>query len=134
MSYVYNFILMFLLIFPTVGYSSSEKHKEYIIEREKLKCLYIQVGRLLKEGSDPVWILLTNKCDQTPLSSISGEKTDLPKPPSLKPDLEKPILKPDDILLLSRKQLECFRDNYEKMDKTNDPVTVSFLENCKEYK
>lgn len=122
--------LVCLCILPVIGHSADNLQKSYLISKDKLKCLYEQTDSLLKEPMEPVIVILNNHCDQPRAQLSNGEKSRLPLfNPQVDP--KAPTLKPEDVLMLSRAQLKCFKQAFDElMKQAQEPVSVRFTDTC----
>jgi hypothetical protein len=125
-----QFLSLLTLLLPLTNSVAAEQ--TYLLTKEQLKCLYAQVDNFLSEPADPVIILLTTQCnpsDSPPLPS--GEKTELPLPNPTIGSAATATLKPEDVLVLSKKQLKCFQKQFDELiQPSKDAIQVSFSEHC----
>jgi hypothetical protein len=124
MWYSRSTLLCCLCALPLVGHSADT----YQLSKTTLQCLYNQAESLLTEPGEPLLILL-NQCNQTSTSLMSGEKTGLaPIEPAVD---SKPTLKPEDVLVLTHMELQCFKQDFERYkQESTEPVTVIFRDTC----
>lgn len=125
-----QFLFLLTLLLPLTNSVAAEQ--TYLLTKDQLKCLYAQVDSLLSEPADPVVILLTTQCDLSDSSPLSsGEKTELPLPNPTIGSAATATLKPEDVLVLSKKQLKCFQQQFnELIQQSKDAIQVSFSEHC----
>lgn len=115
---------------------AEEKAKEvgYLLTKSQLQCLYAQVESLLSEPVDPAIILLSEescKPSNSSLKSGGGERTDLPAlKPSVNPTEAKP-LKPEDVLVLNKAQLTCFKQQFATLlQQKKEAIPMTFPDKC----
>lgn len=129
MSRIIYTLLFYLSALPISGYSADDdSQKTYLITKEKLRCLYKQSDSLLK-GPDPAIVFLSSRCTELQGQDEVGERTSFPV---LEPKIDpNPTLKPEDVLMLSHDQLQCFKQAFDKlMMQTMEPISVRFTSNC----
>ena len=121
-------LLFCLGVLPAAVYGAEDSQKTYLVTKDKLECLYKEINSLLKE-SEPVVVFLSRECAQPPTQPDSRERTPLPVPePKIGPHV---TLKPEDMLILSHAQLQCFKQAFAKlMMQTMEPVSIRFTSNC----
>jgi len=127
-----RYIFLFLIVFPLTGYAAGN-NKLVHLTKERLHCLLEQVENLLEEGANPVVIPLSQICPQSSiqLPGIERERSD--GLPTFKPriDRKNPTLKPEDMLIVTRSELKCFKSEFSKLEKFNkEPIQVRFTESC----
>lgn len=128
-SFSINLLLLSLCVLPFTAFAD-DNLKEISLTKNKLRCLYGQTESLLKEGSDPVIVVLTNNCHQASNNLVDEEHIRLPNyDPKI--DSLKPTLKLEDVLILTRLQLRCFKLEFDRLKNyTQEPVPVKFTESC----
>jgi len=111
---LYCFILLICFISPLTVYASPD---EVEIEKQKLICMYEEIDALLDQAlfdetndrnDSLVMVILTNQCHH-PTRSLPRLTMNVFQTPSNSAGM----LEPDDILMLTRKQLECFKEEYK---------------------
>jgi len=124
-------LTLILLVLPATLYGSGSGNN-HLIEKQKLTCLYEQVDDLLKEPDDQlVMVFLTDTCTKTAEAENDGTISRSLPTLTLAVDSSKPTLDPDDLLMLTHTQLECFKSNFKELIiDQRDPVPVSFNETC----
>ena len=126
-----------LLISSAVGYSfqciAAEGDKNKHSSKAEIQCLYDIVDTYLSEPVDPVIILLPNICakPEIPSGSGTGIKSNLPTL-SLPVNPETPSLTEDDILIVSKEQLNCFKKNFEQLIDQSSAIKTIFNAQCPE--
>lgn len=117
-----------LLALPVTGYSF-DSDREHPIEKQKLICLYKQVDELLKR-SDPVMVILDRKCADS--EGVGGDHIRggaLPQSPN--PPIGPNGIGSGDFLMLTHKQLQCFKLEFNKLrDDQRDPIPIDFEKIC----
>lgn len=124
-------ITLILLTLPVTLYGSGSGNN-HLIEKQKLTCLYEQVDDLLKEPDDQlIMVFLTDTCTQAGETENDGTMSRSLPTLTLAVDASKPTLDPDDLLMLTHAQLECFKSNFKNLIiEQRDPVPVSFSDRC----
>lgn len=122
-------LLFCICALPVTGQCTDDPQASFLIAKEKLQCLYKQSESLLNEPGDPIMIVLNSQCAQAPAQLNIGERGTLPVlNPKVGPDA---TLKPEDVLMLTHAQLQCFKQGFARlMQQTNNPVQVRFTDNC----
>jgi len=118
-----------LMLWLPLTHAAEQSHT---LTPKQLKCLYAQIESLISEPADPVLVLLTLPCESSEVPTLpAGEKTEFPElDPEVVPD-GSATLKPEDVLMLSKKQLICFQKQYNKLiQQDKDTIQVSFADSC----
>jgi len=132
---------IFYLILLTCFFTSATAHgavsENFLIDKQKLVCMYKQIDDLLDEPNDSlVMVILTNQCARSGGINNNGMITrSLPRltmNTDNSPSNSSETLGPNDILMLTHTQLECFKENYKNLliDERN-PLPVEFSDSCK---
>lgn len=128
--------ILFLLVgfmLPATVYGSEQNQ---LIERQKVICMYENIDDLLDEPDDHlVMVILTDQCVQPSNAKPNMITRSLPGltmvTSNVQNDSSETILGPNDILMLTHDQLDCFKSNYQKMiANQGDPILVNFKNTC----
>lgn len=121
-----------LVLNLTFSQSLAEERKiEKNQEKDRLVCLYDRISNYLTEPADPIIVLLVGICDEVESTSITdSEKSQLPHL-DIPINSQAPTLTHTDVLVVTRKQLKCFKDRYNEIIK-RDNLTINavFSEFC----
>ena len=122
-------LLFCLCALPMAVHSADGPQETYLIAKDKLQCLYGQIDSLLKEPANPVIVLLNSQCSRLPAQLDIVERGKLPVlNPKVGADA---TLKPEDVLVLTHAQLQCFKLAFAGlMQQSKEPVPVRFTDTC----
>lgn len=132
LSYLNRTLLYLFVLLLTITSSLAADQTTYRLSKDKLKCLYAQIDSLLSEQADPLVVLLSTSCTQPNSSTLPrGERTELPFPNPTIDSKATDTLKPEDVLVLKKAQLLCFKQQFHQfMQQPEDFVNVAFNETC----
>ena len=126
-----KFLLLFLIIVSLTGHTA-EKKKIVYLTKEKLRCLQEQVEDLLDEKTDPLLVVFTRDCHRTSTQIVESEKMRVGIPEiNPKVNAQDPTLKREDLLLITRSELQCFELQFGQLMKSKkEPIRIEFTESC----
>lgn len=125
----FSLLLGVVLALPVTGYSS-DSDREHPIEKQKLICLYKQVDELLKRR-DPVMVILDRKCADSEDGVGDHIRGGGALPLSPNPPIAQNGIGSGDFLMLTHKQLQCFKLEFNKLrNDQRDSIPIDFEKIC----
>lgn len=131
----FSSLLGILIVLPLVGYAQNSEH-EYHIEKQKLTCLYKRIDDLLKRQFDPVMVILERECADSQVDEGNSVRGGIMLPILVSGTMSSTnaerIANSEDVLMLTKEQLQCFKLRFNKLLKDNehDLVFIDFRRIC----
>lgn len=127
---IFALFFIILLVFPITA--SATGPNKYLLEKEKLICLFEQVDNLLEESKNKlVNVYLTDQLCNQYTKNDDDTRSSLPVI-DINIDPSKPTLSPKKRLTLTHKQLQCFKQVFKTLiNDERDPVPVDFENICR---